>query len=75
MPSYRRSYNSRRATSNTFSKKRRKYTNAEKIAFKLGQEKRVRDSINSGKKDTRVYTAFEKGFRGLPVNNKKKSLY
>lgn len=57
------------------SKRKSKYTNAENIAFRLGQEQRVKRSINSGKKDSRVYEAFCKGLNGLSNNGKKKSLF
>lgn len=56
-------------------KRKSKYTNAENIAFRIGQEQRVKKSITSGKTDTRVYEAFCKGFNGVPNKSEKKSLY
>lgn len=56
-------------------RKRKKYTTAEQIAFRLGQEKKVRNSIASGKTETRVYDAFIKGLSGMPQDNKNKPLY
>lgn len=56
-------------------RKRNKYTTAEQIAFRLGQERKVRNSIASGKTGTRVYDAFVKGLSGMPQNNKNKPLY
>lgn len=66
---YRRNYGKRNY------KRGKKYTNAEKIAFRLGQEQKVRESIRSGAKNTRVYDAFVKGLAGAPVNSAKKPLF
>lgn len=55
-------------------KRKSKYTNAEKIAFRMGQEQRIRKSL-TGNKDSRVYDAFCKGLSGVPDKSKKKSLF
>jgi len=55
-------------------RRKKKYTQAEKIAFRLGQEQRVKKTINSNQ-DTRVADAFYKGLQGAPMNKKKKSLF
>lgn len=52
-----------------------KYTTAEKIAFKLGQEERVKASLNSKNTETRVYDAFCKGLQGKQVGRKRKPLF
>lgn len=60
------------------SKRKSKYTNAEKIAFRLGQEELVANTINAGlshKKESRVYDAYCKGRQGMPQGNKQKSLF
>lgn len=62
-------YGSRRYGNNN--RRKSKYTQAEQIAFKLGQQQRVKDAINSGDVNTRVYEAFAKGFAGAPSNGKK----
>lgn len=62
-------------TRNYESKRKTKYTKAENIAFRLGQEQRVKKSITSGKTDSRVYEAYCKGFNGVPNKSEKKSLY
>lgn len=69
---YRKNNNNRKYNS---SSKKNKYTSAESIAFRLGQEQRVRKSINSANKNSRVYDAFCKGFNGVPTNNTKKPLF
>ncbi len=62
---YNRSYNKNtRSKSNT-------YTEAEKIAFKLGQEQRVLTTINSQNKHTRVYDSYLKGLNYNFTNDKK----
>lgn len=68
-----RSYGSRRSYKS--SRKKKKYTSAETIAFKLGQQQRVKDSIASANKNTRVYEAFCKGFQGIPSKNSRKPLF
>lgn len=57
------------------SKRKAKYTEAEKIAFRLGQEQRVKKSLTSGNTNTRVHEAFCKGLNGVPTKQDKKSLY
>lgn len=52
-------------------KQKNKYTEAEKIAFRLGQEQRVRKSVNSQNTNTRVYDSFCKGLNGMPSNKNK----
>lgn len=47
---------------------RRKYTQAERIAFRMGQEQRVSESLS--KNGTRVHNAFVKGYAGSPQNSK-----
>ncbi len=74
MPSY-RNYSGRRRYTTSFYSRNRKYSNAETIAFKLGQEARVKNSLKSGNKDTRVYEAFARGYCGVPQHNKKKDLF
>ena len=69
---YRKTYGNRNYKS---SSNKKKYTSAESIAFRLGQEQRVRKSINSANKNSRVYDAFCKGFNGVPTNNTKKPLF
>ena len=54
--------------------RKKKYTEAERIAFRLGQEQRVRKSINSQNTNTRVYEAFCKGLNGK-TSNKSKPLF
>ncbi len=56
-------------------KKRTKYSKAENIAFRMGQERKVLDSIKSGNKETRVYDAYCKGYKGQPENRKSKPLF
>lgn len=56
-------------------KKKTKYSKAENIAFRLGQERRVVNSLKSGNKDTRVYEAYCKGLQGKPNNRIKKPLF
>lgn len=55
-------------------RKKTKFTKAENIAFRLGQERRVKEAIKSGNKDSRVYDAYCKGLKGT-AKNKKKPLY
>ena len=58
------------------SKKRKRYTQAERIAFKLGQEQKVRESIyKNGNHDTRVFMAYSKGYQGAPMRGTKKPLF
>lgn len=54
--------------------KKHTYTQAEKIAFRMGQEQKVTESLHSTNKNTRVFDAFCKGYNGRPVSSKK-SLY
>ena len=57
---YRR-YNGKR----TYNRRRNgKYTQAERIAFRMGQEQRVHESLS--KNGTRVHSAFVKGYAGSP---------
>lgn len=56
-----------------FNGKKKKYTRAERIAFNMGQEARVRKSLNNT--DSRVYEAYCKGLQGRYTGTKKKSLY
>ena len=51
-------------------KKKKKYSYAEQVAFRMGQEDRVTESIKAGK-DSRVYDAYCKGINGYSHNNKK----
>lgn len=71
------SYKYSRNYSNAGRKNRRnKYTKAETIAFRMGQEARIRKSVYDDKnKDSRVYASFCNGFKGSPANNKNKPLY
>ena len=66
-------YGSRRSYKST--KRKRKFTKAEQIAFKLGQEHRVRQTINSNNKDTRVFEAYAKGYHGVPAKGSRKPLF
>lgn len=52
---------------------KKKYTQSERIAFRLGLEQKVKKSISSGKTNTRVYDAYCAGFNGL-ANKKDKPL-
>lgn len=54
-------------------KRKNKYTEAEKIAFRLGQEQKVVKSLNSNK-ESRVRDAYIKGL-GSVGKREKKSLY
>lgn len=66
-------YYGRRATNRRFVKKR-KYSQAEQIAFRLGQEQRVKKSLSDS--NTRVYEAYAKGLRGPEfANSSKKPLF
>lgn len=68
-----KSYNQRRFYKG--SKRRNRYTKAEKIAFNLGQEQRVRQSIKTGDTGTRVFEAFQKGYHGVPAKGSRKPLF
>lgn len=68
-----KSYGSRRSYKNT--RRKRKYTKAEQIAFKMGQENRVLESIASNNRDTRVFEAFTKGYNGIPAKGTRKPLF
>ncbi len=56
---------------NAYRAKLGNYTQAEKIAFRLGQEQRVKKTLNSTNKDTRCYDAFLNGYNGKSSNGKK----
>ena len=79
MPYFRNKYKSSfsyHANYKPFGKaKNKKYTNAEKIAFRLGQEQRVKKSLSSGNSNSRVYDAYCKGYQGIPNNGTKKPLF
>lgn len=60
-----RGYNGRRYTGRKSYGRRSKYTQAEKIAFRMGQEQRVKKSIASSE-PSRVQTAYKKGYAGSP---------
>lgn len=51
-----------------------KYSQSERVAFRLGQEQRIKASINSTK-PSRVQDAFAKGLKGFPQTDKNKSLF
>ena len=50
--------------------KRKKYTQAEQIAFSLGQQQRVKESLATSK-PSRVKDAFSKGYGGVSRDEKK----
>lgn len=56
-------------TSFSRGRRRSKYTQAEKIAFRMGQEQRVKKSIASSQ-PSRVQTAYHKGYAGSPQSSR-----
>lgn len=63
---YNRNYKSR-GKSTTYPKKQ--YTQAERLAFKMGQEDKVLEGLNNP--ESRVYEAYCKGYNGKPASSKK----
>ncbi len=53
-----------------FRRKRSKYTQAEQVAFSLGQKQRVIESIKSNN-SSRVKEAYAKGYAATPANGRK----
>lgn len=58
------------ATNRRKTPKKSKYTESEKIAFRIGLEQKVRNQIKSDK-DSRIKDAFEKGLNKLPSTKDK----
>lgn len=54
----------------TKGKGKKKYSNSEQIAFRMGQEDRVRQSLKSNP-NSRVVDAYNKGLQGSQPTNKK----
>ena len=50
---------------------RRKYSQSENIAFRMGQEHRIAECVSKGDKNTRVYEAYNKGYSGFSPRTQK----
>lgn len=61
---YNKNYNNKKSSKKT------KYTQAEKIAFRMGQEERVLATLDM-EKDSRVRDAYCKGYSGVSKQTKK----
>ncbi len=61
---YKKSYNNKKPKTNYGCKRgKSKYTYTEKVAFNLGTQARIRDSISKDK-NTRVYDSYKRGLFG-----------
>lgn len=70
----RKNYGNKGYGKRNYSRKKSKYSKSEQVAFRLGQEARIKQSINSNK-PSRVNEAFEKGFNGFPRIDQRKPLF
>lgn len=70
----RKNYGNKGYGKRNYSRKKSKYSKSEQVAFRLGQEARIRASLNANK-PSRVQDAFEKGFNGIPHADQKKPLF
>ena len=50
---------------------RRKYTQSENIAFRMGQEQRINECVKNGRADSRVYESYCKGYAGFSPRSQK----
>lgn len=66
-----RNYNgSQFGRKSTYGSKKSKYTKSENIAFRLGQEARIKQSIRNNP-ESRVSEAYQKGLKGFEPRTEK----